>query len=335
MCLVVWRDALFDSLKLQLFDGVMDLIHRDRKGEKINTQLIRNVTDCFVALGLDEDDDNEHDRLAGPLAVYKEHFEKDFLLKTCEFYKEESVAFLEQNPVTEYLKRAVQRLEEERQRVQVYLHDSTGDTLAKQCETVLIQAHVEKLHGEFQMLLNDERIEDLQRMYKLLARIPEGLEPLRQLLETHVTAQGLVAIEKCGEAETDAKAYVQTLLDTHGNYLQMVKNAFSDDPSFVASLDRACRKFVNHNAVTKASRSGTARSPELLAKYCDSLLRKSSKNAEAGELEKLLDGVMVVFQYLEDNDVFQKFYHKALAKRLVNSNSASDDAEASMISKLK
>ena len=44
---------------------------------------------------------------------------------------------------------------------------------------------------------------------------------------------------------------------------------------------------------------------------------------------------MVVFKYIEDKDVFQKFYSKMLAKRLVQHMSASDDAEASMISKLK
>lgn len=44
---------------------------------------------------------------------------------------------------------------------------------------------------------------------------------------------------------------------------------------------------------------------------------------------------MVVFKYIEDKDVFQKFYSKRLAKRLVHHISASDDAEASMISKLK
>jgi len=48
-----------------------------------------------------------------------------------------------------------------------------------------------------------------------------------------------------------------------------------------------------------------------------------------------LNQVMVVFKYIEDKDVFQKFYSKMLAKRLVNHTSASDDAEASMISKLK
>lgn len=44
---------------------------------------------------------------------------------------------------------------------------------------------------------------------------------------------------------------------------------------------------------------------------------------------------MTVFKYVEDKDVFQKFYSRLLAKRLVNGTSASDDAEGSMISKLK
>ena len=42
-----------------------------------------------------------------------------------------------------------------------------------------------------------------------------------------------------------------------------------------------------------------------------------------------------LFRYIEDKDVFQKFYSRMLAKRLVAGHSASDDAEASMITKLK
>ena len=44
---------------------------------------------------------------------------------------------------------------------------------------------------------------------------------------------------------------------------------------------------------------------------------------------------MTIFQYIDDKDVFQKFYSRSLAKRLVNTSSSSDDAETSMISKLK
>lgn len=110
--------------------------------------------------------------------------------------------------------------------------------------------------------------------------------------------------------------------------------AFKNDKGFVAALDKACGKFINANAVTIASKNNN-KSPELLAKYCDILLKKSSKNPEEAELEDTLNQVMVVFKYIEDKDVFQKFYSTMLAKRLVHHLSASDDAEASMISKLK
>ena len=44
---------------------------------------------------------------------------------------------------------------------------------------------------------------------------------------------------------------------------------------------------------------------------------------------------MVIFKYLEEKDVFQTFYSTKLSKRLIDGVSASDEAEASMISKLK
>ena len=44
---------------------------------------------------------------------------------------------------------------------------------------------------------------------------------------------------------------------------------------------------------------------------------------------------MVLFKYIDDKDVFQAFYTTKLCKRLIRNFSASDEAEASMISKLK
>lgn len=44
---------------------------------------------------------------------------------------------------------------------------------------------------------------------------------------------------------------------------------------------------------------------------------------------------MTIFKYIDDKDVFQKFYSRMLAKRLVGGLSASEDAETNMIGKLK
>lgn len=44
---------------------------------------------------------------------------------------------------------------------------------------------------------------------------------------------------------------------------------------------------------------------------------------------------MLVFKYIEDKDVFQTFYSKMLAKRLIHGSSASEFLEGQMIAKLK
>lgn len=80
-------------------------------------------------------------------------------------------------------------------------------------------------------------------------------------------------------------------MEVHRKYNELVQTAFNNDNGFVAALDKACGKFINTNAVTTVSKSNS-KSPELLAKYCDLLLKKSSKNPEEAELEETLNEVV-------------------------------------------
>lgn len=89
----------------------------------------------------------------------------------------------------------------------------------------------------------------------------------------------------------DPKVYVNTILEVHKKYNALVLVAFNNDSGFVAALDKACGRFINSNSVTRAANS-SSKSPELLAKYCDLLLKKSSKNPEEAELEDTLNQVV-------------------------------------------
>ncbi|KAF2970912.1 hypothetical protein GQX73_g2709 [Xylaria multiplex] len=324
-----WRIEFFTLVHEKVMSAVLKLVEKQRNGETIEHGQIKQVVDSFVSLGLDE-----HDASKSTLDIYRSHFEKPFLAATKEFYQTESKQFVSENSVVEYMKKAEARLDEEEERVRMYLHNDIATMLRKTCNEALIADHSALLRDEFQVLLDNDREEDMARMYKLLSRIPEGLDPLRQKFEAHVRNAGLAAVAKvASDAEKlEPKVYVEALLETHTQYQTLVKRAFTEEPEFTRSLDNACREFVNRNDICKA---GSSRSPELLAKYTDVLLRKSGTGVEEAELDATLTQIMTVFKYIEDKDVFQKFYSRMLARRLVHSNSSSDDAETSMISKLK
>ncbi|KAM3500609.1 hypothetical protein MY10362_006248 [Beauveria mimosiformis] len=328
--LVQWRQVLFKNVWSKVMDAVLKLVEKQRNGETIEYGQIKQVVDSFVSLGLDEADPSK-----STLDVYRFHFEKPFLEATKEFYESESKQFVAENSVVEYMKKAETRLAEEEERVVMYLHHDIALPLKRTCNQALIADHANLLRDEFQILQDNDREEDMARMYNLLARIPNGLDPLRTKFENHVRRAGLAAVQKVQSSDGDKlepKVYVDALLEIHTKYQALVKNAFNDEPEFTRSLDNACREFVNRNEVCKSSSN---KSPELLAKYTDVLLRKSSTSIEEAELERTLTQLMTVFKYIEDKDVFQKFYSRMLARRLVHANSSSDDAETSMISKLK
>ncbi|KAK0507616.1 hypothetical protein JMJ35_010139 [Cladonia borealis] len=327
--LVQWKDVFFEKVHKSVMDAVLKMVEKQRNGETIEQSQIKSIVDSFVSLGLDETDSTK-----STLDVYRWHFEKPFLDATKEYYQNESKQFVAENSVVEYMKKAETRLDEEKARVGLYLHQDIMQGLMKTCLLVLVTDHTALMRDEFQALLDNDRQDDLARMYRLLSRIVDGLEPLRTKFEAHVRKSGLAAVEKVAvEGDSmEPKTYVDALLEVHTQYSKLVENAFAGESEFVRSLDNACKEFVNRNKVCK---TGSTRSPELLAKYTDVLLKKGAKSAEEADLEASLIDVMTVFKYIEDKDVFQKFYSRMLAKRLVHSSSASEDAETSMIGKLK
>lgn len=111
-------------------------------------------------------------------------------------------------------------------------------------------------------------------MYDLVAKIPDGLNELKNLFEIYIYNQGIEALEKCCDlAINDPKQYVMTILEVHNKYDLLVLKAFHNDKGFVAALDKACGRFINNNAITKKC-NNSSKSPELLARYCDVLVCK-------------------------------------------------------------
>lgn len=327
--LMTWRGTFFQRVNENIMDAVLKMVEKHRQGESIEQARIKAIVDSFVSLGLDESDPSK-----GTLDCYRFHFEKPFLAATKKYYEVESKQYIAEHSIIDYLKKAELRLEQEEERVRQYLHPDITLELRKTCNQALIADHSNVLRDEFQMLLDEDRVDDMARMYGLLVRIQNGLDPLRQKFESHVRTAGLAAIAKVATDadKIDPKAYVDAILDIHTKFKSLVDKAFAGETEFTRSLDNACKEFMNRNHVCKA---GHNKSPEILAKYADTLLKKGPATTTEAEIEARLVQLMIVFKYLDDKDVFQKFYSRLLARRLVHMNSSSDDAELSMINKLR
>nr|CDS31863.1 cullin 1 [Hymenolepis microstoma] len=366
LALVIWKEELFKPCSRAFISAILDEVEKERKGECVSTSRLCTVINSLVELCITSESHptaslntsvppvtpRGHDNVPSTqvpsycpsdahlewrqgLPVYRDHFEQPFLRETVRYYETESSVYLSRHSVTDYLKWAEVCVENEKRRADSYLHKTTLHELIKTTYDCLIGNHIETIAAEFTNLLKDNRIEDLARMYKALIRFEEGESRLVQMLEAYVDEVGSDALKQvCETAKTAPKVFVDTIIEVQLKCDNLLQNAFSKNASFSRAIDKGCERFINRNAITEALGS-TRKTPELVAKYADILLRKGARDAQNVDLDEAFGHVMKVFKFVEDKDIFQKFYSNMLARRLVHNQSISEDAEGAMITLLR
>ncbi|KYN14400.1 Cullin-2 [Trachymyrmex cornetzi] len=327
----IWKKKMIIPLKKKLVSLLLTCIDADRDSKLLApTDVICGVIESFVRV--------EDHKMKGKLNLYQEIFEEPFLEASGEFYTAEASSLLQQSDVTRYIEKVTWRLAQEEARAYKFLHKSSVAKVRACCEDKMVAAHVDLLHSEAEMMIKNESRRDLALLYPLLRSLPGGLDPLVQHLTRHITLQGLQAIGPLQGENVNITKYlkvymqfVENMLNVHSKYSEMIKEVFNSDQSFVGALDKACSAIVNYRPAPKQP----VRAPELLARYCDILLKKSPRAASESEIEDKLKRSITVFKYVDDKDVFQKFYSRMLAKRLIHQQSQSMDAEEMMIDDLK
>lgn len=80
-----------------------------------------------------------------------------------------------------------------------------------------------------------------------------------------------------------------------------------------------------------------SRCPELLANYCDMLLRKTplSRKLTSDEIESKLREVLLVLKYVQNKDVFMRYHKAHLTRRLILDTSADSEKEENMVEWLR
>uniref|UniRef100_A0A8D0D5H1 Cullin-4A n=1 Tax=Sander lucioperca TaxID=283035 RepID=A0A8D0D5H1_SANLU len=294
------------AVQKRTVDGILEQIELERNGETVDRSLIRSL------LGMLSD-----------LQVYKDSFEERFLIETNRLYAAEGQRLMQERDVPEYLHHVARRLEEENDRIMSYLDQSTQKPLISCVEKQLLGEHMTAmLQKGLSILLDGNRLTELVLLYQLFSKVKGGLPTLLQFWRDYIKSFGGEIV--C-TPEKD-KDMVQDLLDFKDKMDNVAQSCFTRNEGFINAMKEAFEAFINKRPNKPA---------ELIAKYVDSKLRAGNKEATEEELERILDKIMIIFRFIHGKDVFEAFYKKDLAKRLLVGKSASVDAEKSMLSKLK
>ena len=167
-------------------------------------------------------------------------------------------------------------------------------------------------------------------MYDWFGRV-ETLAEVRKSFSNYIKADGEELVKK-EEGDKAAVSFIQQLLERREKYERIVREAFKNEKDGLKTLKEAFEHIVNMDNKV----------PHFLSLYVDELMKKRAKkkgNAEQN-LDEVLDKVIVIFRHLLDKDVFEDYYKKLLAKRLLLKKRTFDsefsfDAEERFIAKLK
>eukprot|EP01103_Thecamoeba_quadrilineata_P014277 TRINITY_DN4208_c0_g1_i1.p1 TRINITY_DN4208_c0_g1~~TRINITY_DN4208_c0_g1_i1.p1 ORF type:complete len:785 (-),score=106.82 TRINITY_DN4208_c0_g1_i1:223-2577(-) len=293
------------EVERKTIESVLSLIKRDRLGESVNRSLLKNVL-----------------RMLSALQIYHEIFEPKFIEESSQFYAQESSSNILNFETAHYLLHAEQRINEEADRIVQYLDPTTRKPLITCVERQLLELHVPLiLEKGFDLLMDRDRRSDLSRMYQLLSRV-SGLDKMKISWNAYIKRTGYEIVIS---PERDS-TMVQDLLDFKAKLDDILSDCFHKNDAYAYSLKEAFEYFINSRANKPA---------ELIAKFIDSKLQSGNKTTTEDQMESLLNRLMILFRYIQGKDVFDAFYKKDLAKRLLLGKSASIDNEKAMITKLK
>ncbi len=325
-----------------IYLGMCDLINKDRlcMDGDFDSALLR---DSVMMLHI--------------MDLYQTGFEPVFLQSSRLFFEELDSKSWVSFDLKTYIQNCVTLLNKESARCDAYNFDSgTKRALLTAAQAILLKQRPARLLDSVGIakLLEDGEVETLKALYGLL-KSSEMDGRLKGPWEDYIKKAGSAIVRDLQKGDD----MVVRLLELKRSLEMVIRDAFDKDETFKYAMREAYSGFINNRKNLTAWGTGNAKVGEVIAKYIDLLLRgglkavprslasdsidrdeaekrgEASTGDEDAELDRQLEQGIELFRFIEGKDVFEAFYKKDLARRLLMGRSASQDAERNMLTKLK
>lgn len=326
---------IFDAL----IAVVLDLINMERKGDIINRNLLQQTTTMLEQL-YDNDDELENEKL------YLTVFEPRFLQASHVFYRYECERLVREADAAVWLRHTRRRLDEEVVRCQTSLPLITTDKIADVVKKELISFKLDDfmaLEGTgLKAMIDNDRLDDLSILYDLISMVDNTKAPLKTALQSRVMELGLeieqalkntdfstanVAVDDAvpeggdksksqplsAAAQQTAAAikWVDDVLQLRDRFDNLSVRCFREDLVLQSAVTKSFADFINM----------FNRCSEFVSLFIDDSLKRGLKGKSDQDVEIVLQKAIVLLRYLADRDLFERYYQKHLARRLLHNKS--------------
>ncbi|QUC17781.1 uncharacterized protein UV8b_02022 [Ustilaginoidea virens] len=336
-----------------LVSVVLDQIDMEREGDVIDRNLIRSCSRMLSCL-YDADDETESNKL------YLTVFEPRFLSNSESFYSAECERLLREGDASAWLRHTQRRLNEEVDRCGTTIELETLPRVSAVIDEQLIVKHLSDFlsmeGGGLRWMIDNDKTEDLAILYRLISRVQEEKTSLRDILQKRVVELGLEietvlkntdfttmqqpeggdgegpaqgektrALNPAAQQTAAAIKWVDDVLRLKDKFDNLLTQCFQDDLVIQTSLTKSFSDFINM----------FSRSSEYVSLFIDENLKRGIRGKTEAEIDAVLDKAIVLIRYLLDRDLFQTYYQRHLARRLLHGKSESHDVEKQIISRMK
>ncbi|KAF4466878.1 cullin 3 [Fusarium albosuccineum] len=331
-----------------LISVILDQIDMEREGDIIDRNLIRSCSRMLSCL-YETEEESENDKL------YLTVFEPRFLENSKSYYAAECDKLLRESDAGAWLRHTQQRLKEEMDRCGTTIEVETLPKVTQTIDQELIVAHMPEflaLEGSgLRWMIDNDKIDDLSILYELIARVDSKKTALREILQRRVVELGLEienalkntdfstsgdgneggegdkskALNPAAQQTAAAIKWVDDVLRLKDKFDNLWSQCFQDDLIIQSALTKSFSDFINM----------FNRCSEYVSLFIDDNLKRGIKGKTEAEVDVVLEKAIVLIRYLQDRDLFQTYYQRHLARRLLHGKSESYDVEKQIVSRMK
>lgn len=246
------------------------------------------------------------------------------------------------------MRKVDQIIEQEKERVERYLKESSFDRFIAVVQDELLVKNMEALLNKntgLNYMLSNHFVSEMFLLYRLYSPLKDCLREIAQRFKIFISLKGNEIIDSLEQSmqEFDSNSIMNKITESpfvedlitfcekqdfqRYNKSNMSQEAFKDI-YFVTAFQSAFASFLNRSVKDHTV-------AEMLGRSTEKILKKGNQTHSDVKINYFIENITNLFSYMEDKDLFIEVYQAGLARRLLENKIASIDYEKELIGRIK